>query len=70
MRAVGNLYSSTCIVLPSDGERMNSEHPSPYLKVLCCNDDLTAVRKMFVASDWSRTKALPRLKLPLLCLVA
>jgi len=56
IRNVGNLYSTTCIILPSDGERMNSALSSPYLKVLCCSDDLTAVRKLFVASDWSLNK--------------
>jgi len=70
MIAVGNLYNSTCIVLPSDGERMNSVLSSPYLKVLCCSDDLTAVRKLFVVSDWSRTKPINKLKLPELHLVA
>jgi len=29
MIAVGNLYSSTCIVLLSDGEIMNSALPAP-----------------------------------------
>ena len=51
MIVVGNLCSGTCIVLPSDGERMNSALPSPYLKMLCCRNDLAAVRKLFVASD-------------------
>ena len=64
MTAVGNLYSSTCIVLPSDGERMNRALPSPYLRVLCCRDDLTAVRKLFVASDWPGIKTLRQSKLP------
>jgi len=70
MRAVGNLYSRTYIVLPFDGERMNSALSSPYLKMLCCSDDLTAVRKLFVASDWSRIKTLYLLILPELHLVA
>jgi hypothetical protein len=70
MRAVGNLYSSTCIVLPSDGERMNSALPNPYLKVFCFRDDLTKVRKLFVASNWSEIKTLNQLKLPELHLVA
>ena len=43
---------------------MNSALPSPYLKVLCCRDDLTAVRKLFVDSDWSGIKTLHQLKLP------
>ena len=64
MRAVRNFYTSTCIVLPCDGERMNSALSSPYLKVLCCRVDLTAVRKLFVASDCSRVKTLHQLKLP------
>jgi len=70
MRVVRNLYSSPRIVLPSDGGRMNSALSSPYLKALCCNDDLTAVRKMFVASDWSRIKTLNQLKLSELYIVA
>jgi hypothetical protein len=70
MRAVGNLYFGSCIVLPSDGKKMNSALPSPYLKVLCCRDDITVVRKLFVASDWSRIKRPKQLKLPELHLVA
>ena len=70
MRGVGYLYSRTCIVLPSDRERMNSELPSPYLKVSCFSVDLTAIRKLFVASDWSRIKTINQLILPELHLVA
>jgi uncharacterized integral membrane protein len=70
MRAVGNFYSSTCIVQPSDAERMNSALPTLYLKMFCFRDVLTAVRKLFVASNWSGIKTLNQLKLPELHLVA
>jgi len=70
LEIVGNLYSSTCLVLPSDGERMNSALPTPYLKVFCFRDDLMTVRKLFVASNWSGIKTLNQLKLPELHLVA
>ena len=61
MRAVGNLYSNTCIVLTSDGERMKSAPPTPYVKMLSCRDDLTAVRKLFIASDRSGITTLHQL---------
>jgi len=55
---------STRIMLPSDGEIMKAALSSPYLKVLCFSDDLTAVCKLFVVSDWSRIKGIHQLKLP------
>jgi len=70
MRAVGNVYISTCILLPSDKEIMKSALSSTHLKVLCCRIDLTAVRKLFVASDCSRIKTAHQLILPEQHLVA
>ena len=70
MIAVGNLYSSSCIVLPSDGEGINSALPSSYLKMLCCRGEVTTVRNLFMASDWSGIKTFHQLKLPELHLVA
>jgi hypothetical protein len=73
MRAVGNLYIGTCIVLPSDGERMNSALPTPYLKVFFgfyFRDDLTVFRNLFIAFNWYGIKTLHQLILPEIHLVA